>query len=327
MSILEDRSRASRDAELRLADALGGAPETTADLPFRESEDRPVPPSVYVRHDPEMLRNVARWLGDFHVGLISPLGSGKTTIREVVEREFDGRFVIAGLGRDNSQTTERNLYETLVRAGLEAGYEIDADRYGQLRDGVPWSTKEAQRAVEEVVERVRADGRELVFIVDQLESFPERLYEPLQAVGDQGVRLLVMGRPEGRERLRETAPALYSRINFHEEAIAPFGPDHVAEYVDRWLHHLRGESYDADTPPNPDLFTEAACATIAEETGGNPRLVRRVCRRTFADAADRFAAGTPLETVTIDSDDVRAATGAISEDQAALAAADGASES
>jgi len=322
MSILEDRSQASRDAELRLADALGGDPQTKADLPFRESEDRTVPASVYVRHDPEMLRNVARWLGDFHVGLISPLGSGKTTIREVVKREFSDRFVIAQLGRDNSKTTERNLYATLVRAGLDAGYELDPDRYGQLREGVPWSTKEAQQAVEEVVESVRADGRELVFIADQLESFPEHLYEPLQAVGDQGVRLLVMGRPEGRERLRETAPALYSRINFHESEISPFEPEHVAEYVDRWFHHLRGETYDDATDPDPALFTAAACATIVEETGGNPRLVRRVCRRLFADAADRLAAGTPVEELTVDPDDVRAVTGTISEDQAALAAAD-----
>jgi hypothetical protein len=321
MSILEDRSRASRDAELQLADALGGTVRTTEDLPFRESEDRGVPAPVYVRHDPEMLRNVARWLGDFHVGLISPLGSGKTTIREVVRREFSDRFVIAQLGRDNSKTTERNLYATLVRAGLDAGYELDASRYGQLREGVPWSTKEAQLAVEEMVETVRADGRELVFIADQLESFPEHLYDPLQAVGDQGVRLLVMGRPEGRETLRTAAPALYSRINFHEQEIRPFETDHVAEYVDRWFHYLRGEPYERDDPA-PELFTEEACRAVVEATGGNPRLVRRVCQRAFSRAADAFVAGTPLSDLSVDAADVRAVTGEVSTDQAAVAAAD-----
>lgn len=321
MSILEDRSRASRDAELQLADALGGDVRTTEDLPFRESEDRGVPASVYVRHDPEMLRNVARWLGDFHVGLISPLGSGKTTIREVVRREFADRFVIAQLGRDNSKTTERNLYATLVRAGIDAGYELDESRYGQLREGVPWSTKEAQTAVEELVGKVRADGRELVFIADQLESFPEHLYDPLQAVGDQGVRLLVMGRPEGRDTLREQAPALYSRINFHENEIRPFAAEHVAEYVDRWFHHLRGEEYDRETP-DPELFTESACAAIADATGGNPRLVRRVCQRAFSRAADEFAAGVALSELAVDADDVRSVTGEFSEDQATLAAED-----
>jgi type II secretory pathway predicted ATPase ExeA len=96
-----------------------------------------------------------------------------------------------------------------------------------------------------------------------------------------GVRLFLMGTPEGKERVADLRGTLDSRLRYYE-GIEPFGPEDVAEYVARSLAYFRGEAYDGQAQT---LFTEAAIRDIHERSEGIPREVRIECRELFTRAA------------------------------------------
>jgi hypothetical protein len=286
---------------LEFGTALGGEPESRADLPFTEvAGTDEMPPELYVRHDDAMLNQVTSWLlEDQHIGLASPHGTGKSALREVVERDLGDRadFVVATL--DNpAHTTERGVYERVLRAAADAGYEIDPDDYWQLKDGVPWSTQETETAVREVTGQARADDTTLLLVVDECEDLDPDLTTPLQTAADAGVRLFLLGTPAARTHLQSVRETLDARLHYYD-GIDPFDADAVAEYVGRSLAAFRGEAYD---PSSVDLFSGDAIRFVLEETGGNPRQVRMACLDLFTRAAflwDRV--GVDIERVTITS--------------------------
>jgi len=269
---------------LSFGEALGGEPGEVTDLPFTEeaSLDQ-MPEPLYVRHDTEMLNQVTAWLlQDQHIGLVSPYGTGKTAFREIVRRDLGKHeeFVVAHLDNPR-ETTPRKLYATALTAAAEAGYPIDSEAYEQVRDGVPWVTEEAKEATRDVVREIREDGKTLLLIVDEIEVLPEELLSTIQVAGDSGVRLFLMGTPEGKRRVAELRGTLDSRLRYYE-GIDPFDPDDIAEYVGRSMAHFRGEAYDGE---ESTLFTRAAIEDIHERTEGVPREVRIECRELFIRAA------------------------------------------
>ncbi|MCU4719656.1 AAA family ATPase [Halapricum hydrolyticum] len=282
--VLLDQLREVRERLLSFGRELGGEPEEVTDLPFTEEAGLSrMPEPLYVRHDTEMLNQVTAWLlQDQHIGLVSPYGTGKTAFREIVRRDLGkhDEYVLAALDNPR-EITPRKLYAALLDAAAEAGYGIDPDEYEQVRDGVPWITEEAKAAVQEVVTEIRADGKTLLLLVDEIEVLPEGLLSTLQVAGDMGVRLFLMGTPEGKRRVAELRGTLGSRLRYYE-GIDPFEPSDIAEYVGRSLAYFRGEEYDGSFP---DLFTREAIRDIHEVTEGNPREVRIECRELFIRAA------------------------------------------
>lgn len=264
--------------------ALGGSPAEPSDLPFtEESGTEQMPEPLYVRHDEELLTQLTSWLlQGQHIGLISPFGTGKTAIREIAARDLGDRddFVVATIQNPNA-TTERGLYEQILKAASESGYEIDPDDYWQVSDGIPWATAETRQAVGEVSHDAEADGVRLLLILDEIEDLPPKLLPPLQNAGDLGVRLFLTGTPAGRDRLLEFRETLDSRLRFYE-GIDPFSPGDIAEYIARSFAYFRDEPYNGQDPP---LFTPAAINSIHERTDGNPRAVRLECMDLFARAA------------------------------------------
>ncbi|PSP53431.1 hypothetical protein BRC67_01820 [Halobacteriales archaeon QH_3_68_24] len=162
--VLTDQLREVENRLLAFGRALGGDPETVADLPFTEEAgtDR-MPEPLYVRHDAEMLNQVTSWLlQEQHIGLVSHYGTGKTAFREIVRRDLGEHadFLVAVLDNPR-ETTPRKVYATVLRRAAEAGYEPEIQDYWQTRDGVPWATEDAKEAARELVEEVRADGKTL----------------------------------------------------------------------------------------------------------------------------------------------------------------------
>lgn len=284
---------------LSFGEALGGDVENVTDLPFTEeaAKDR-MPEPLYVRHDREMLNQVTSWLlQDQHIGLVSPPGTGKSSFREIVLRDLNAHdeFIVTAV--DNArETTPRQLYQTILRAAFEAGYELDTENYWQTRDGIPWATEEARQAVGEIAEAVRDDGVSLYLIVDEIEVLPSELLSPLQVAGDAGVRLFLTGTPEGRERLADLRSTLDSRLRYYD-GIDPFSPDDVEEYVARSLAYFRDEEYDGQPQ---ELFTRGAIEDVHERTGGIPRDVRIECRELFTRAAFVwYRTGQPVERIQV----------------------------
>ena len=282
--VLLDQLKEVEKRLLAFGEALGGAPKEVTDLPFTEEAGLDqMPEPLYVRHDTEMLNQVTSWLlQDQHIGLVSPYGTGKTAFREIVRRDLgkhDG-FVVAYLDNPR-ETTPRKLYATLLNAAAEAGYEIDTDAYDQVRNGVPWVTEEAKNAAASIVREIREDGRTLLLVVDEIEVLPAELLSTLQVAGDSGVRLFLMGTPEGKRRVAELRGTLGSRLRYYE-GIEPFDPDDIAEYIGRSLANFRGEAYEGQ---QQSLFTPEAIRDIHEVTEGVPREVRIECRELFIRAA------------------------------------------
>jgi len=297
--VLLDQLAEVRERLLAFGRAIGGEPEAVTDLPFTEEAGLSrMPEPLYVRHDTEMLNQVTAWLlQDQHIGLVSPYGTGKTAFREIVRRDLgkhDG-YVLAYLDNPR-ETTPRKLYATLLNAAAEAGYAIDPAEYEQVRDGVPWVTEEAKAAVRDVVTEIREADKTLLLLVDEIEVLPEGLLSTLQVAGDMGVRLFLMGTPEGKRRIAELRGTLGSRLRYYE-AIDPFEPSDIAEYVGRSLAYFRGEEYDGLFP---DLFTREAIRDIHERTDGNPREVRIECRELFIRAAFVwYRTGQDIERIQI----------------------------
>ena len=264
--------------------ALGGDPDTVADLPFTEEANTDqMPEPLYVRHDAEMLNQVTGWLlQEQHIGLVSPYGTGKTAFREIVRRDLGEHddFVVAILDNPR-ETTPRKVYATVLNRAEAAGYEFEQRDYWQTRDGVPWATDDAKAAAREVVEDLRADGKTLLLVVDEIEVLPGEILSTLQVAGDMGVRLFLMGTPEGKERVADLRGTLDSRLRYYE-GIEPFGPEDVAEYVARSLAYFCDEPYEGQ---GQTLFTEAAIRDIHERSEGVPREVRIECRELFTRAA------------------------------------------
>lgn len=297
--IISDQLDEVRERLLAFGRALGGDPDDVADLPFTEEAGRDgMPEPLYVRHDRMLLNQVVSWLLQRqHIGLVSPHGTGKTAFREILKRDLGrrGDFAIAHV--DNPQkTTPRGLYEKVLRAAYDLGYEIDPDNYWQIRDGIPWATSETKAAVKEVTEAAADDDVTILLLVDELEDLPEELLSAIQVAGDAGIRLFLSGIPAGKERLQDVKSTLDSRLRYYE-GIDPFGPEDIAEYVARSLAYFRGEPYEGQ---QPDLFSSATIHDVHERTGGNPREVRLECRELFTRAAFVwYRTGQDVDRITI----------------------------
>jgi len=282
--VILDQLDVVEDRLLSFARALGGDVDAVSELPFtEEAHQDSMPEPLYVRHDEVLLNQVTSWLlQDQHIGLVSPYGTGKTAFREVALRDLRAHddFVAAHL-QNPRDTTPRQLYGEILEAAFDAGYELDASQYTQARDGIPWATDEARQALRDVVGEVRADERTPMVVVDEIEVLPAELLSPLQTAGDAGVRLFLLGTPEGKERIANLRGTLDSRLRYYE-GIEPFDADAVAEYVARSLAYLRGEPYRGQ---GQDLFTRAAIEDVTERSEGVPREVRIECRELFTRAA------------------------------------------
>ena len=297
--IISSRLSEVEPALLSFGRALGGDPESLSDLPFTEeaNTDR-MPEPLYVRHDGEMLTQITSWLlQGQHIGLISRYGTGKTALREIACRDLGRRddFVVSALENPNA-TTERGLYEGILKDAYAAGYQIDRSNYWHVRNGIPWATAETRGAVAEVTANAREDGVTILLVVDEIEDLSKKLLSPLQTAGDVGGRLFLTGTPDGKQRLREFRDTLDSRLRYYE-GIDPFSPSDVAEYIARSFAYFRDESYDGGDPP---LFTARAIMDIHERTDGNPRQVRLECMDLFARAAFVWhRSGADIERVNI----------------------------
>jgi type II secretory pathway predicted ATPase ExeA len=282
--VLLDQLDSVEERLLSFGRTLGGDVETVTELPFTEEATTDgMPEPLYVRHDTEMLNQVTSWLlQDQHIGLVSPYGTGKSAFREIVLRDLQAydRFIVAPL-ENPRETTPRQLYQTIIQEAKVAGYELDTDQYWQTRDGIPWATEEARDAVYRISADVRADDRTILLLVDEIEVLPEELLSPLQVAGDAGIRLFLLGTPEGKQRVAQLRGTLDSRLRYYE-GIDPFSPTDVAEYISRSLAYLRGESFEGQ---GQNLFTPAAIEDIHERTDGIPRQVRIECRELFTRAA------------------------------------------
>lgn len=295
---LDERLAAFESPLLSFGRALGGDPDTLGDLPFTRaagSDGRSGQP--YVRHHEALLDRLSGWLrSGHHVALCSGPGTGKSALASVLARDRRRRGDVVVALDDPGDVTARGLYERVLRAAADAGYEVDPDDYWQVQAGIPWRTDGTKRAVAEVARAADADGRRVLLRLDRGEDLDADLQAAVRTVGDAGVQLFLLGRPEARRRFRRLRSMLDAGLRY-AEGIEPFGPEDVAEYVDRSLSQFATGS---DAGPTAGLFSGDAIEYVLAETGGNPRAVRRTCLDLFVRAAHLWdEVDVPVERVTV----------------------------
>lgn len=319
--VLFDADNGPDAAVKAFAEALG-APPDVADyrLPFRDRPDEQASPSTYVLHDLDLLKQVRTGLeGKSDVAIISPYGSGKTAIRQLIVRDFGAleKYIIADLS-DAQAYTKRQLYVNVIRVVLsETDYTLDMDRYdggSRTVDGpngeefeVPWATTECERALRVLTQQVADDGRRVVLAIDQIELMDAESYEDLKAVRNAGVQLVLLGSPRGRKRMEKydsaLADAREGRLTYIGRRIRPFDTSNIAEYAARSFAQMRGDPYsprefqqggDPWDDPSMRVFTPAAIEVIHDATDGHPRTVRKALNSVFMQAAEAWDdAGRP----------------------------------
>lgn len=307
MGVISDHMEKVEPALLQYGEFLGGDIDSLDDLPFSEEADKDgMPEPLYVRHDKAVVHDTAvSLLNGHHLGLISPYGTGKTALREIFLRDIgeDKEGFITTFLENPGDTTSRQLYVTVLKKALDQGYKIDTSRYEQIRNGVPWKTDEAKKALRRIVNKAEDNNEKLILIIDEIEDFPKDLMPALQTIGDIGVRLFIMGTPEGKERLKKIRDTLDSRIKWYDNRISPFSQDDINEYIGRSMAYFRGEEYNDDYPIDP--FTDETIEKIYEKTNGNPRDVRLECADALAKGAIAWLKSGKKEDFRIDSEILR----------------------
>jgi len=319
MTILSDGIEDAEQTEAEFIDALGGDPDQNNPFGQETDEGRNIPEDLYVTQDTDLLGWIKSNITRKPLGLFSPVGTGKTTLSLILERELsEDQFVIATLRGDSRHTTKRQVCELVIKRALEYGYEIDEDRYTAIRDGVPHATSEAEAAVEEVISDINDNGQRLLFIVDQVEKCNPELFDVIQQLGDKGALLFLTGTPAGKEHLQEAGEraghvkdaALYDRLEVYPYEIKVFSEEDISDFLGRSFLYAAGEDATKQSPDDrqearKQYVSDDAVAAIAEVTGGRPRRVRQLCQDLFLRAATQYEEKGGLGAVEITAEDVR----------------------
>lgn len=319
MTILYDGIEDAEQTEAEFIDALDGDPEQHNPFGQETDEARDIPEDLYVTQDTDLLGWIRSNVARKPLGLFSPVGTGKTTVSQILERELpEDQFVIASLRGDNRDTTKRQVCEIVIKQAIEYGYEINEDRYTAIRDGVPHATSEAEAAVEEIITDINDNGQRLLFIVDQVEKCDPELFDVIQQIGDKGALLFLTGTPAGKDHLKEAGEraghvkdaALYDRLEVYPDTIKKFSEEDISDFLGRSFLYAAGEDATKQSPDDrqearKQYVSDDAVAAIAEVTGGRPRRVRQLCQDLFLRAATQYEEKGDLGAVEITAEDVR----------------------
>lgn len=312
-NIVYDGTPEGIERERELISELGGDPDEHHPFEAETDEMRDIPEELYVVHDPDILGWIKQNVHKKPLLLVSPVGTGKTTLSNICEREFPAdKFFITSLRGDNNRTTKRQLCEHILKQAIGEGYEIDESRYGPIRDGIPHATTEAEEALHRFINELQSEGRRLLFFADQIENYNPDLFDVLQTLVDKGAGVLITGTPDGREHLREADgtdaddQALYDRVEEYPRPFHPFSEDHIKQFFGKaFAYASGGELSEAE---GQRFLSDDAVARVHEITDGHPRNVRQVGQDVFAAVASKYAEGTPIDEIELTAADVDDAT-------------------
>lgn len=190
------------------------------------------------------------------VAVTGEVGAGKTTlVRTVLGEKSEDRLIEAQIC-----STQLDADELLRAIVLAFGIAADDLSQEQLRP-----------ALDAFLEQARRSGRQAVLVIDEAQNLQRSAFELLVALGQDGLRICLVGQPELRQML-DGGELVHVRR--HVEVSCHLGPlrlEEVARYVE---HRLKKVGWQGQPS-----FEAGAFDTIFRATGGIPRRINTLCNR------------------------------------------------
>ncbi|MGB1884654.1 MAG: ExeA family protein [Gammaproteobacteria bacterium] len=227
--------------------------------------------------------NYAMIRGEGIVKVVGEVGSGKTMLCRMLERELPGSCEVVYLGNPNIPPSEI-LHAIAFELGLET---TTAD-----------SKLKVQHALHAYLLNRHVENRRVIMFVEEAQAMPVetleevRLLSNLETSNEKLLQIVLFGQPELDEKLTgHNIRQLRERIT-HAFDLAPFDREQIREYVNA---RVRGSGYRGDT-----LFNAAAIRELERHSAG---LLRRI--NVLADKA--LLAAFAANATTVGPDHVRMA--------------------
>jgi type II secretory pathway predicted ATPase ExeA len=203
------------------------------------------------------------------------IGSGKTTLVCRLLRRLEGNINVGLISN-----TPRGRKELLESAMMSLGQPFD-EKYSKLFFKFQQYLK-AQHAI----------NRRTILIVDEAQNLQPDALESLRMLSninagkDQFLQLFLVGQPQLKQLLCSPELVQFAQrisVDFH---LKPLTTDEVAQYIEYRLKAVGARA---------SLFSNEACAAIAQISGGIPRTIN-----VFCDNAMVYGFATQSQSITKD---------------------------
>ncbi len=210
-------------------------------------------------------------------------GTGKTTLLNKVLDEHRSRFAVGVIGTTHPSDT--NLLPWVADAfGLDTS---GRDTVGYFR------------LLTSFLNQTFAAGRQVLLVVDEAQNLNLQMLEDLRLLSNLndgrqiGLQIVLAGQPSLRAMLTRNDMRQFAQRIAVDYALEPLGEADVRAYVRHRLAVAGGD---------PDLFTEYACSTVSQFSGGFPRLINQLCDLSmaygFGEGAERISARIVLQVAS-----------------------------
>jgi type II secretory pathway predicted ATPase ExeA len=192
--------------------------------------------------------------------VIGPSGTGKTLLCLVLAKQFEKTFRVAMLP-SGRLSTRRALFQAIL-------YELGRP-YRGMDEG------ELRLAVVDELTAAEKNTSPLLLLVDEAHVLPLRLLSELRLLtnlarnGQPLVRLVLAGGPILEERFANPKLDAFNQRLAARCYLASLNRTETQEYICHQINYAGG--------PGETLFSEEACQSIFQATGGVPRLINQLC--------------------------------------------------
>jgi N-acetylmuramoyl-L-alanine amidase len=212
------------------------------------------------------------------MALIAEPGMGKTTLLQQVLEGM--RDAARGVFLFQTQCDSREFFQYLMS---ELGVEFNG-----------LSLVAMHNKLNEILFHEMLAGRRFVLIVDEAQNLQDSVLETIRMLSNfetthaKLMQIVLAGQPQLGEKLQQRNMAqLLQRLNV-VQYLEPFSAEDTAGYI---CHRLKIAGYAGDS-----LFDSSALALIAEQSGGVPRDINKICFRSLLEG---YAADSQLITADL----------------------------
>ncbi|MGZ5031083.1 MAG: ExeA family protein [Methylobacter sp.] len=216
--------------------------------------------------------------------VIGPIGSGKTTLSQMIKFDFSESIKLIWMGEP--PVNSANLYLFLAQ---ELGIQPSSpDKTFVMRD------------IRNALLKINAEGKKCLVIMDESHLMSDdvingiRLLNNLEEGSTKLIQLLLLGQDELMDKINSPEMEPFKQRIATLESLGTMNVDTMIKYVTHRLKVAGG---------TPDLISDTGweALSIAFNSGGTPRTINSLCDKSFSVAFER-------EKPAVDARDVYEAT-------------------